>query len=323
MKALITGGAGFIGSHMAKRLVDAGHDVWIVDDLSTGSMRNIDPLLDKPNFHHQIGSVLDEPLVGELVDRVDVVFHLAAAVGVKLIVEKPTHTIETNLRGSENVFEAAAKKGKLVVMASTSEVYGKGIKIPYSEEDDLLLGPTTKSRWGYACSKAIDEYLIFAYQQERGLPFIVVRFFNTVGRGQTGRYGMVLPNFVRQGLAGEDITVYGTGDQQRCFADVGDVVDCVLQLVEREDAVGQVFNIGSNAEISINQLAEVVRERTGGKSQIVRVPYEQAYSAGFEDITRRVPDLRKLEATIANRPQSTIEEIIDRVIEGMHEHGDS
>lgn len=323
MKALVTGGAGFIGSHLAKRLIGDGHDVWTVDDLSTGSMHNIDPLRESPKFRYQIGSVTDPALIGELVDRVDVVFHLAAAVGVKLIVENPTRTIETNLRGSENVFEAAAKKGKLVVMASTSEVYGKGVKIPYSEDDDLLLGPTTKSRWGYACSKAIDEYLIFAYRQERDLPFIVVRFFNTVGAGQSGRYGMVLPNFVRQGLAGEDITVYGTGDQQRCFADVGDVVDCVLQLVELESAVGQVFNIGSNAEISINQLAEIVRERTAAGSSIVHVPYEQAYSAGFEDITRRVPDLRKLEAAIAHRPQSTIEEIVDRVIASMRAHGDS
>ena len=323
MKALITGGAGFIGSHLSARMVADGHEVWIIDDLSTGSMHNIDPLTSAPNFHYHIGTVMDESLMGELVDRVDVVFHLAAAVGVKLIVEKPTHTIETNLRGSEIVFEAAAKKQKLVVMASTSEVYGKGVKVPYSEDDDLLLGPTTKSRWGYACSKAIDEYLIFAYRQERGLPFIIVRFFNTVGAGQSGRYGMVLPNFVRQALAGEDITVYGSGDQQRCFGDVGDVVDCVLQLVEKEEAIGQVFNIGSNSEVSINQLAEIVRERAGGGSQIVHIPYEQAYSAGFEDITRRIPDLRKLERTIAHRPQSSIEEIVDRVIAGMREHGDS
>jgi UDP-glucose 4-epimerase len=295
MIALITGGAGFIGSHLADRLIADGHSVWILDDLSTGA----------------------------LVDRADVVFHLAAAVGVKLIVENPTRTIETNVRGSEVVLQAAAKKGRVVVLASSSEVYGKGAKIPYAEDDDLLLGPTTKSRWGYACSKAIDEYLALAYAQERNLPVIVARLFNTVGPRQTGRYGMVLPNFVRQGLSGEDITVYGTGDQTRCFAYVGDVLECLLLLVGREDTRGQVFNVGNDHEISINQLAEIVRQRTGGTSKIVHIPYEQAYAEGFEDLGRRIPDLSKLERTIQSRPRTPIETIVDHVIDDVRERGDS
>ncbi len=224
MIALVTGGAGFIGSHLAERLVAEGWEVWLLDDLSTGAMRNIDSLLASPRVHHRIGSVTDEQTVGELVDRADVVFHMAAAVGVKLIVEHPTRTIETNIRGCEVVIQAAAKKGKLVLLASSSEVYGKGVRVPFAEDDDLVLGATSKSRWGYACSKAIDEYLALAYAKERALPVIIARLFNTVGPRQIGRYGMVLPTFVRQGLAGEDITVYGSGEQQRCFADVSDVV---------------------------------------------------------------------------------------------------
>jgi UDP-glucose 4-epimerase len=314
MRALITGGAGFIGSHLAERMVRDGHQVWVLDDLSTGSMRNIDPLTELPNLRYRIGSVTDEELVGAMVDRADVVFHLAAAVGVKLIVTNPTRTIETNVRGSEVVLCAAAKKGKLTVVASSSEVYGKGAKVPYAEDDDLVLGPTSKSRWGYACSKAIDEYLALAYARERELPVLITRFFNTVGPRQTGRYGMVLPNFVRQGLAGEDITVYGTGEQQRCFADVSDVVDSLLRLVETPSAYGQVFNIGSDAEISINDLAALVRERTGRRSRIVHVPYEEAYAEGFEDLRRRVPDLRKLVSAIGQRPRTPIETIVERVI---------
>jgi len=314
MRALITGGAGFIGSHLAERLVRDGREVWILDDLSTGEMRNLDPLIGSPRFQYRIGSVTNEPLVRELVDRADVVFHLAAAVGVKLIVEEPTRTIETNVRGTEVVLQAAAQKGRLVVLASSSEVYGKGVKVPYAEDDDLLLGPTTKSRWGYACSKAIDEYLALAYAQERRLPVIVTRFFNTVGPRQTGRYGMVVPTFVRQGLAGDDITVYGSGEQRRCFADVGDVVECLLRLVARESARGQVFNIGNDDEISINRLAERVRELTGARSTIVHVPYEQAYAKGFEDLGRRVPDLTKLERAIEFRPRTSIEAILERVI---------
>ncbi len=314
MIALVTGGAGFIGSNLSDRLVADGHEVWCLDDLSTGAMQNIDHLTDSGSFHFRLGNVTDESLVGELVDRADVVYHLAAAVGVKLIVENPTHTIETNVRGSEVVLQAAAKKGKLVVMASTSEVYGKGVKIPYSEEDDLLLGPTTKARWGYACSKAIDEYLALAYARERELPVLIIRFFNTVGPRQTGRYGMVLPTFVRQGLAGEDITVYGSGEQRRCFGYVGEAVESVVRLVDRRDTWGQVYNVGSTHEISINELAELVCERTGGRSRIVHVPYEEAYAEGFEDLGRRVPDVSKLERAIGFRPTLSTAEIVDRVI---------
>ncbi len=317
MKAFITGGAGFIGSHLAERLIADGAEVWILDDLSTGAITNLDAVIQHPRFHHRIGSVTDEELVAELVDRADVVFHLAAAVGVRLIVEKPTHTIETNVRGSEVVLQCAAKKGKLTVIASTSEVYGKGVKLPFSEEDDLLFGATTKSRWAYACSKAIDEYLALAYYRERQTPVIITRFFNTVGPRQTGRYGMVLPNFVRQGLAGEDITVFGTGDQRRCFGYVGEIVECLVRLVNTPTAVGRVFNVGNDQEVSINALAERVKLRTGGRSQIVHVPYEEAYPEGFEDMDRRIPSLEKLERTIGYRPVMRVEDIVDRVIEGM------
>jgi UDP-glucose 4-epimerase len=322
MKAGITGGAGFIGSHLAERLLRDGHEVWVLDDLSTGEMTNIDPLTANARFHYKIGSVLDEPLVGEFVDRVDVVFHLAAAVGVKLIVEQPARTIETNVRGTEVVLSAATKKQKLVVLASTSEVYGKGAKIPYGEEDDLVLGATTKSRWGYGCSKAIDEYLALAYFKQSNLPVVITRFFNTVGPRQTGRYGMVVPSFVRQGLRGEDITIYGTGEQRRCFADVADVVECLLRLVDTPASRGQVFNVGSDREISINALAELVRAKTGKGSKLVHVSYEEAYAEGFEDLQRRVPDLAKLERTIGYRPSTPIETIVDRVIAEMRSRGE-
>ena len=321
MKFFITGGAGFIGSHLSERLIADGHEVWILDDLSTGAIENLDGILEHPKFHHQVGSVTDEPLVGELVDRADVVYHLAAAVGVKLIVERPTHTIETNVRGSEVVLQAAAKKNKLTFIASTSEVYGKGTKLPFQEDDDLLFGATTKSRWAYACSKAIDEYLALAYLRERGTPVVITRFFNTVGPRQIGRYGMVLPNFVRQGLAGEDITVYGSGEQRRCFAYVGEVVESLVRLVERDDAVGRVFNVGNDQEISIRGLAELVRERTGGRSKIVNVDYSDVYAEGFEDMDRRIPCLDRLEATIGFRPTMRVEDIVDRVIETMSEGG--
>ena len=317
MRTLITGGAGFIGSHLTERLVKDGHEVWALDDLSTGSMRNIDHLISYPHFHYRIGSVMDQELVGEMVDRVDTVFHLAAAVGVKLIVDHPTSTIETNIRGTEVVLDSAAKKGKLTVIASTSEVYGKSTQIPFGEDDDLVLGPTTKSRWGYACSKAIDEYLALAYATERGLPVLIARFFNTVGPRQTGRYGMVLPNFVRQGLAGENITVYGSGDQRRCFADVSDVVEALLRLVATPSSYGTVFNIGSDEEISINELAELVCEMTGKGSAIVHVPYDQAYGPGFEDLSRRVPNLTRLVGATAYRPRTATRTIVGRVIQHM------
>jgi UDP-glucose 4-epimerase len=317
MRAFITGGAGFIGSHLAERLIGDGWEVWILDDLSTGSMRNVDALTASNRFHYRIGSVTNEELVAALVDRADVVFHLAAAVGVKLIVEKPTHTIETNGRGSEVVLQAAAKKGKLTFIASTSEVYGKGVKLPFAEEDDLLFGATTKSRWAYACSKAIDEYLALAYHRERKLPVVITRFFNTVGPRQVGRYGMVLPTFVRQGLAGEDITVFGSGEQRRCFGFVSEVVEALVRLVKTPAAVGQVFNIGNDGEISINALAELVRAQTGGRSRIVHVAYDEAYPDGFEDMERRIPNVAKLERAIGYRPTMRVEEITDRVIASM------
>jgi UDP-glucose 4-epimerase len=317
MRAFITGGAGFIGSHLAERLIAEGWEVWILDDLSTGSMRNVDALTASSRFHYRIGSVTNEELVAALVDRADVVFHLAAAVGVKLIVEKPTHTIETNVRGSEVVLQAAAKKGKLTFIASTSEVYGKGVKLPFAEDDDLLFGATTKSRWAYACSKAIDEYLALAYARERKLPVVITRFFNTVGPRQVGRYGMVLPTFVRQGLAGEDITVFGSGDQRRCFGFVSEVVEALVRLARTPAAIGQVFNIGNDAEISINALAELVRAKTGDRSKIVHVEYEEAYPDGFEDMERRIPDVSKLERAIGYRPTMKVDLITDRVIAAM------
>jgi UDP-glucose 4-epimerase len=317
MRAFITGGAGFIGSHLAERLIADGWEVWILDDLSTGSMRNVDALTASSRFHYRIGSVTNEELVAALVDRADVVFHLAAAVGVKLIVEKPTHTIETNVRGSEVVLQAAAKKGKLTFIASTSEVYGKGVKLPFAEDDDLLFGATTKSRWAYACSKAIDEYLALAYSRERRLPVVITRFFNTVGPRQVGRYGMVLPTFVRQGLAGEDITVFGSGEQRRCFGFVSEVVEALVRLTKTPAAIGQVFNIGNDSEISINALAELVREKTGARSKIVHVGYDEAYPDGFEDMERRVPSVAKLERAIGYRPSMKVDEITDRVIAAM------
>ncbi len=322
MRVFISGGAGFIGSHLAERLIGDGCEVWILDDLSTGAMHNIDGLVDHPRFHYRIGSVTDEELVASLVDRADVVYHLAAAVGVKLIVEKPTHTIETNVRGSEVVLQAAAKKGKLTFIASTSEVYGKGVKLPFAEDDDLLFGATTKSRWAYACSKAIDEYLALAYHRERDLPVVITRFFNTVGPRQTGRYGMVLPTFARQGLAGEDITVFGTGEQRRCFGYVTEVVECLVRLAKAPSAVGQVFNIGNDHEISMNALAELVRQKTGGRSRIVHMTYEDAYPQGFEDMERRIPNVSKLERAIGYRPSMKVEEIAERVIAAMRANGD-
>jgi len=314
MRVFITGGAGFIGSHLAERCIADGHEVWVLDDLSTGAIANLDGVLEHPRFHHRIGSVTHGELVRELADRADVIFHLAAAVGVKLIVEQPTRTIETNVRGSEVVLQAAARKGKLTFIASTSEVYGKGVKLPFSEEDDLLFGSTTKSRWAYACSKAIDEYLALAYFRERATPVIITRFFNTVGPRQTGRYGMVIPSFVRQGLAGEEITVYGTGEQRRCFGLVSETVECLMRLARQPGAAGQVFNVGNDQEVSINALAELVREKTGGRSQIVHKNYEEVYAEGFEDMDRRIPRLAKIERAIGYRPHTGIEEIVDQVI---------
>lgn len=314
MKVFITGGAGFIGSHLAERLLDRGDSVLVLDDLSTGSMDNIAHLVGRPGFDYRIGSATDVPLVAELVDRCDVTVHLAAAVGVKLIVEHPVHTIETNVRATEVVLGAAAKKQKLVVLASTSETYGKGNKIPFSEEDDLKLGPTSHSRWAYACSKALDEWLALAYWREKKVPVIIARFFNTVGPRQTGRYGMVLPSFAAQAVAGEPITVYGTGQQSRCFGHVRDAVEAVLRLIATPTAVGGVFNVGSDEEVSILRLAELVRAEAQSSSEIVFVPYAEAYAEGFEDLERRVPDLARLERVTGYRPRTPLRDIVADVV---------
>ena len=317
MRALITGGAGFIGSHLAEALLDAGHEVEVVDDLSTGSMENIEHLKNRRGFQYVIDSVTNEDLLAEQTDRCDVVFHLAAAVGVKLIVERPVHTIETNVHGTEVVLTQANKnsqKKKLVIVASTSEVYGKSTEIPFREDADLRLGATWKHRWAYACSKALDEFLALAYWKEKKLPVIVVRLFNTVGPRQTGQYGMVVPNFVRQALAGQPITVFGDGSQSRSFTYVGDVVDALMRLVDEPKAVGEVFNVGNGQEISILGLAEKIKEMTGSQSEIVKVPYDQAYGEGFEDMPRRVPDITKLQKFTGYEPKVQLTEILTRVI---------
>ncbi len=314
MKVLITGGAGFIGSHLAERLLSQGADVMALDDLSTGAMANIDHLIGRDGFSYRIGSVIDAPLVAELVDKSDVTVHLAAAVGVRLIVERPVHTIETNVHGTEVVLGAVARKKKKILIASTSEVYGKGSRPPFSEDDDLVLGATTNSRWAYACSKALDEWLALAYARERDVPVVITRLFNTVGPRQTGRYGMVLPTFAGQALLEEPITVYGTGEQSRCFAHVRDSVEAIVRLLEDPAAVGEVFNVGSDREVTMNRLAEMVREAAGSSSPIVHVPYDEAYAEGFEDMQRRVPDVGKLWRATGFRPEIPLEEIIEDVV---------
>jgi UDP-glucose 4-epimerase len=319
VRVLITGGAGFIGSHLSEALLERGDEVFVLDNLSTGSIGNILHLKDDPKFHYRIDTVENEPLLAELIDRSDVVVHFAAAVGVKLIVEQPVHTIETNVHGTEVVLKLANKKKKLVLIASTSEVYGKSTTVPFKEDADLVLGPTTKHRWAYACSKMIDEFLALAYWKERKLPVIVVRFFNTVGPRQTGQYGMVIPNFVRQALAGQPITVFGDGTQSRSFTYVGDVVRAVVALINEPRAVGHVFNIGNGNEITINDLAGKVKALTGSQSEIVRIPYDQAYESGFEDMPRRVPDISKIGALIGYKPTVELDEILEKVIESFRQ----
>ena len=315
MKALITGGAGFLGSHLAERLLADGDEVHVVDNLSTGSIENIEPLKDRPGFHYTIETIMNEPVLAELVDRVDVIFHLAAAVGVRLIVESPVNTIETNVHGTEKVLKHANKKRKKVVLTSTSEVYGKANAVPFREDGDLVMGPTSKGRWSYACSKAIDEFLALAYHKEKRLPVVVARLFNTVGPRQSGRYGMVIPNFVKQALSGRPITVHGDGTQTRCFTDVSDVVGQLAALAREPEAVGEVFNVGNDTEeVTILELAERVKARTGSESEISLVPYEKAYEEGFEDMQRRVPDLSKLRALTGYEPRVQLDEILDRVI---------
>ena len=321
MRALITGGAGFIGSHLAEALLEAGHEVHAIDDLSTGSIENIIHLKDRPGFHYVIDTIANEPVLAEHIDWCDVVFHLAAAVGVRLIVEAPVRTIETNVYGTEPVLKHSAKKRRLVMIASTSEVYGKSSAVPFHEDADLVMGPTTKHRWAYACSKAIDEFLALAYWKEKKLPVIIVRLFNTVGPRQTGQYGMVIPTFVRQGLAGEPITVFGDGAQSRSFAYVGDVVRGMMALAAEPRAVGQVFNIGNPEEVSIRALAEKVRAMTGNRSEVVLIPYDEAYEAGFEDMPRRVPEFSRVRSLVGFEPTVKLEQILGRVIDHMRVHG--
>lgn len=314
MKVLLTGGAGFIGSHLSELYLDRGDKVHVMDDLSTGAAANIAHLKKNDRFAYTVDSVTNVPVLAELIDDADVVVHLAAAVGVKLIVSSPVHTIETNIRGTEIVLSLANKKKKPVLIASTSEVYGKATKVPFSEDDDLVIGATTKGRWAYACSKAIDEFLALAYWKEKKLPVVVVRLFNTVGPRQTGQYGMVLPTFIRQALAGQPITVYGDGTQSRSFTFVGDVVGALAKLMDTPAAVGQVFNVGNGKEITILELAKLVKARAKSSSEITFTPYDQAYESGFEDMPRRVPDISRIQKLIGYAPTLDITEIIDRII---------
>ena len=313
MRYLITGGAGFIGSHLAERLLEKGERVVLLDNLSTGSMENIRHLKGSQNLEYHLDGIENRQLLAELVDDADIIIHLAAAVGVKLIVESPVRTIETNVNGTQLILEAASKKRKLVLLASTSEVYGKNTQVPFREDADLVLGPTTKGRWSYAASKALDEFLALSYWKEKKQPVIVVRFFNTVGPRQTGRYGMVLPNFVKRALASDPIEVYGDGKQSRCFCDVRDTIEAVLRLMSLGRAVGEVVNVGNTEEVTIENLAKMVKQRCDSSSPIHYVPYDKAYEPGFEDMMRRVPCIDKLHSMTGFRPQTNLGEIVDRV----------
>ncbi|MGH9314379.1 MAG: GDP-mannose 4,6-dehydratase [Vicinamibacterales bacterium] len=315
MRALITGGAGFIGSHLAEALLARGHQVLVLDDLSTGRIANIRHLIGRTDFDYLIDTVTNEALVGWLVDKSDVIFHLAAAVGVKLVVDAPIHTIETNVNGTETVLRQASRHGKQVLVASTSEVYGKGIALPFREDADLVLGPPVKHRWGYAASKLIDEFMAIAYWKERGLPVVIVRLFNTVGARQSSRYGMVIPNFVRQALSGQPITVHGDGSQTRSFTSVSDVVWAMMALVDEPRAIGEVFNIGNGAETTIRDLANRVKAMTRSTSDISFVPYHEAFDQSFEDMPRRVPDISKISRMTGFRPAVHLDEILANVIQ--------
>jgi UDP-glucose 4-epimerase len=315
MKALITGGAGFIGSHLAEKLLGAGHEVVAVDDLSTGSMENLRGVESNADFSFVYDNVRNAETMHILIEQCDVVFHLAAAVGVQLIVDRPVHTIETNIHGTEVVLEIANKFRRKVLIASTSEVYGKSETVPFHEDDDTVLGSTRFSRWSYACSKAIDEFLALAYFEQYGLPVVVARLFNTVGPRQTGQYGMVIPRFVERALKGEALMVYGTGAQRRCFGYVGDVVEAIIALMDCAEAPGRVYNIGSNEEISIEELAEKIIEMTGSGSVIKRVSYEEAYGKPFDDMLRRQPCLERIRETVGYEPRTSLDEILKEVIE--------
>ncbi len=313
-KFLVTGGAGFIGSHLCELLLQQGHHVVAIDNLSTGRLGNIQHLLHSPGFQFVRESITNSQVLDRLTSEADIIIHLAAVVGVKLIVEDPVNTIATNIMGTEAVLTTANRYGCKVMLASTSEVYGKGFKVPFNEEDDTVMGPTSHSRWSYATSKAIDEFLGLAYYHQFKLPVVVMRYFNTVGPRQTGRYGMVLPRFVRQALAGDPLTIYGDGEQSRCFSDVADIIDATVKLAEHPKAVGQVFNIGSTEEVTIRQLAEKVIVATGSQSKIIYVPYEEAYAPGFEDMRRRVPDLERIHNLIGYEPRYTLDDTLQRVI---------
>ncbi len=317
MKTLITGGAGFVGSHLSEHLLSLGHEVAIIDDLSTGRLENIAHLRDSPRFHFAIDTITNEVVMDRLASECAIIYHLAAAVGVELIVHSPVHTIETNVMGTAAVLRVANRYRRKVVLTSTSEIYGKSNRVPFAEDDDRVLGPTTRSRWSYSTSKAVDEFLSLAYHRERGLPVAIVRLFNTIGPRQSGRYGMVVPRFVGLALSGQPLTVYGDGSQTRCFADVRDVVLGIAALAQYPAAEGQVFNLGSNREITIADLARLVIAVTGSKSDIVRIPYDQAYEAGFEDMRRRVPDVSKVAAAIGWQATIPLEDSIRAVAEHL------
>ncbi|ODS29957.1 MAG: NAD-dependent epimerase/dehydratase [Candidatus Scalindua rubra] len=321
MKVLITGGAGFIGSHLAEACLNQSNEVYIIDDLSTGSIRNIEHLKSQKHFHYVIDSILNRPLTAELIDAADLIFHLAAAVGVRLIIESPVRTIETNIKGTELVLDLASKKKKRVVITSTSEVYGKSSNEMFSENDDLILGPTHKARWSYAASKLVDEFLALAYYREKQVPVIIVRLFNTVGPRQTGRYGMVIPRFVGQAITEEPITVYGDGQQTRTFLHVKDAVSAMTEIVKNQEAWGEIFNIGVDNDISVLSLAEMVKENLNSNSEIVFIPYEQAYEEGFEDMRRRKPDISKIQKHISFYPQFSLQDVIADVAEDQRGAG--
>jgi UDP-glucose 4-epimerase len=323
MRSLVTGGAGFVGSHLCEVLLSRGERVTLIDDLSTGSVENVRSIRNHPQMRCVFESIMDKRLLCELVDESDVVYHLAASVGVRRIIESPVRTIETNVRGTELVLECAAKKGKRIFVASTSEVYGKNACVPFTEDDDIVLGPSSRSRWSYATSKLLDEFLALAYWQERRVPVIVGRLFNTVGPRQTGRYGMVLPNFVQQALAGMPITVYGSGEQSRCFSYVGDVVEAIVRLTSADAAVGKVVNIGNDEEVTILRLAEIVKEKADSSSPIVFVPYDQAYAPGFEDMQRRVPCLERLSSLTDFRPSTPLDAIVQLVVSAFRTSGET
>lgn len=315
MKSLITGGGGFIGSHLAERLLEKGDEIYVIDNFSTGSLDNIQHLLSESKFHLTVGTIMNEKTLEPLVQACDRIFHLAAAVGVRLIIERPVDTIETNILGTEIVLRLANKYKKKALITSTSEVYGKGNHVPFKEEDDRTYGPTVKSRWSYATSKAVDEFLALAYFHEKKLPVVIARLFNTIGPRQTGSYGMVVPSFVQQALLGHPITVYGNGKQTRSFTYVDDVVSAIRQLMEHPRAVGEVFNVGNSEEISINDLAKLVKNIVGGDSEIVHISYDEAFEKGFEDMQRRVPNITKIKELIGFKPTVDLEESIKRIVE--------